>query len=124
MGRRLAAAEEGIGARLFDRTPDGLVATALVTVDVNAAPGAPLVAVEPQVPTTSDVLDAYVVTDAVDPEGEPVTYRVQWRIDGVAASTSWELAGRSGWNAGTSSCRTITSRGRRRSSSTYRVKAR
>lgn len=50
----------------------------------NQPPGAPVVSIEPADPTTLAVLVATIVTDAVDPEGDALTYTTTWVKDGVA----------------------------------------
>ena len=49
----------------------------------NAAPGAATVQLSPERPTTSDDLRVNIVAAAVDPEGDPVSYRYRWSQDGV-----------------------------------------
>lgn len=53
------------------------VASASATVE-NAAPGAPQVAISPGAPTAGDGLTCAVVAEAVDPDGDRVTYDYRW----------------------------------------------
>lgn len=62
---------------------DGETASASVSVRVNAPPSAPGVAITPTGPTTLDALNASVTTDAVDADGDPVSYRYAWLKDGA-----------------------------------------
>jgi bifunctional UDP-N-acetylglucosamine pyrophosphorylase/glucosamine-1-phosphate N-acetyltransferase len=72
---------------------DGMSGSAVVSFTVDGPPGAPTVALTPDPATSSDTLTATVVGPSADPEGDPVTYRYAWYVDGVVsgASTSASL---------------------------------
>jgi hypothetical protein len=54
-----------------------------VSVDgPNQAPGAPRIRVGPDDPDTTADLEAYVIDEAIDPDGDPVTYSYRWFRDG------------------------------------------
>jgi len=67
---------------------DGFVSSASVTVVVNGAPSAPVVSIAPASVTTSSDLVAVIDADAVDPEGDTLTYSYAWYVDGVLSSES------------------------------------
>lgn len=67
---------------------DGGVGTATVSFTVGGAPSAPGVAIEPETPRSIDALEAVIAEDAVDPEGDPLTYRYVWTVDGEDAELS------------------------------------
>ncbi len=67
---------------------DGARATDTLNLTVNQAPSAPVVSISPADPLTDDDLGVVVDTDAVDPEGDPLTYRYAWFRNGVEA-TAW-----------------------------------
>lgn len=48
----------------------------------NRAPEAPRIRVGPEDPTTRDDLEAYILDEAIDPDGDPVTYTYRWFRDG------------------------------------------
>jgi hypothetical protein len=52
----------------------------------NEPPGAPTVEVTPANPADTDELSCAVVTDAVDPDGDTVTYTTAWYRDGVVTA--------------------------------------
>jgi hypothetical protein len=62
----------------------GLSTKATLSLFVNTAPGAPVVAIAPTQPTTLDMLKATVVQDAVDPDRKPgeLKYAYAWAKDG------------------------------------------
>ena len=49
----------------------------------NTAPGAPEVVIEPARPLRNVPTRAVVARQAVDPDGDPVSYRFEWMVDGV-----------------------------------------
>ncbi len=51
----------------------------------NAAPSGAAIAVEPAAPVDDDVLTCTIVTEAVDPNGDAVTYGFAWSVDGADA---------------------------------------
>ena len=53
------------------------------TSGANTAPGAPVVAIDPAAPSDGADLKATIVTDAVDAEADPVSYRYVWSQNGV-----------------------------------------
>lgn len=58
------------------------------TVKVNDPPAPPTVDITPAAPGSGEALAATVVSAAVDPEGDPVTYRYDWYADGALYSSS------------------------------------
>jgi len=68
--------------------PDGKSGIATMELLVNTAPGAPVVAIQPPSPKTTDVLTASIAVDAVDPDRAPgeLTYAWHWFKNGVATS--------------------------------------
>lgn len=49
----------------------------------NAPPGPIAIALLPPTPTSADDLTVDLIDEAVDPEGEPVEYIIEWSVDGV-----------------------------------------
>lgn len=62
---------------------DGQVGSDSITLIVNGSPGSPTVAIVPESPYTADDLVATITADAVDPDGDPVTYRYEWYLNNV-----------------------------------------
>lgn len=62
------------------------------TGTLNGAPGAPVVAISPESPGDSDALTVVIVEEAVDPDGDAVSYRFAWTRDGVDAGTTEEIS--------------------------------
>ncbi|MFZ5476859.1 MAG: MopE-related protein [Myxococcota bacterium] len=60
----------------------------LSLVACNEAPGSPTVAISPTTPTTLDALEAVVQGEAADGNGDAVTYRYAWFVDGAPADAS------------------------------------
>lgn len=58
------------------------------TVRVNDAPSAPVVEIYPENPVSGEGLQASIITPSVDPEGDTVTYRYDWHVDGDATPYS------------------------------------
>ncbi|MFZ5476473.1 MAG: PKD domain-containing protein [Myxococcota bacterium] len=60
-------------------------------LEFNQPPGPPVVAIEPAEPTTVDTLNAVLVEDATDPEGDALAYTYTWHRNGVAwtANALW-----------------------------------
>lgn len=50
---------------------------------VNQPPSEPRIQIGPDDPGTSDDLVAYVLDESIDPDGDDVTYRFRWFLDGV-----------------------------------------
>ena len=75
----LAAGKNTILLTVYD--PAGALTEASLTVLVNAAPGAPVVTIEPEGPTTGQALQAVLLAPAVDAEAGPLTvaeHTFQW----------------------------------------------
>ena len=53
---------------------------------VNSAPRPPTVAITPKKPKTGDRLEAYVAVDGKDDDGDRLSYRFSWLLDGKAVS--------------------------------------
>ncbi len=51
----------------------------------NAAPSGAAIAINPAAPVDDDILTCVVVTEAVDPNGDSVTYTFAWSVDGADA---------------------------------------
>lgn len=78
-----------------DGEEDGLpVTTASVTV-ANTAPTAPTVAIQPALPLVGRALTCVVTADAVDADGDSLTYTATWTRDGTAytATTTTTVTG-------------------------------
>ncbi len=56
---------------------------ATATVSVNARPGAPGVVITPDPAISGLALTASIATPAVDPEGDAITYRYDWYLNGT-----------------------------------------
>ncbi len=54
----------------------------------NAAPSGAAIAIDPAAPVDEDTLTCVIVTDAVDPNGDEVTYGFAWSVDGADAGLS------------------------------------
>ncbi len=89
----LAACADGTGdtAKSSDSAaPDTDTDTAVDTADTappdeNEAPGAAAIAITPSTPPVGADFTVTIVTEAVDPDGDAVTYRYAWTVDGVDA---------------------------------------
>jgi alpha-tubulin suppressor-like RCC1 family protein len=68
--------------------PDGLATSDSRTLHVNGPPTAPGVTISPANPAPGDALTAAISGDAVDAEGDPITYRWVWLRDGAPAGTA------------------------------------
>ncbi|MCB9778695.1 MAG: hypothetical protein H6742_09050 [Alphaproteobacteria bacterium] len=66
----------------------GLTGSDSISLVVNQPPGAPDVSITPSSPKTADELGVVIDTDAVDPEGDSLTYAYTWFKNDVEA-TSW-----------------------------------
>jgi hypothetical protein len=51
----------------------------------NSAPGAPQIAIEPEAPRRGDALVCRIAEDAQDADGDRVSYRYAWTVDGAPA---------------------------------------
>lgn len=73
-----------VTATPYDGTDFGTpVSSAGVTI-VNTPPEAPVVAIDPSSPTTTDDLYCDVVTGSIDDDSDTITYSIAWTVDGVA----------------------------------------
>jgi hypothetical protein len=90
---RLAIGPHRIVARVTN--PDGLYAEAPASIRINAVPTAPGVSLSPESPLTTDDLVVSIDATSTDADGETLTYRYVWSVDGSAseASTSATLPG-------------------------------
>ena len=84
----LTVGDHALTARVED--PDGLFRELRHVLTVNGLPSAPTIRIEPTSPKTNDSLKATIVTDGVDPEGAPVTYRWAWYSDGTLNTTHYQ----------------------------------
>lgn len=66
--------------------PAGFTSLDRATIHVNSLPGAPTVEITPDPATSADNLVANIVSAAVDPDGDPITYRYEWYQNGVLTS--------------------------------------
>ncbi len=67
---------------------DGFVGQDTVALVINGLPEAPTLEITPDPATTVDELLVTIVGEAVDPEGDAVTYTYSWAVDGVVSSAS------------------------------------
>lgn len=67
------------------RDPAGGEGKTTYTLLVNTAPGAPVIALEPQLPTVKDAITAKIVVPATDPDpgAGTLTYSYEWRVNGL-----------------------------------------
>ena len=82
----LPAGAQIVHAEVTDSAGNKTVAAVKLTVD--SLPGAPVVAILPTHPTTTDALTAVIVQDAVDPDraSNELNYTYVWWKNGVASS--------------------------------------
>ena len=62
----------------------------------NTAPTAPVVGIEPAVPTAGEALTCHILTDAEDADGDDISYSFAWDIGGTAtftAASTWTYGG-------------------------------
>jgi len=71
--------------------PLGFTGYDSATFSINGLPNAPGVSITPDPAQTGDGLQAVVSTDAVDPEGDDVTYSYEWSKNGVSTSITSSL---------------------------------
>ena len=79
----IAAPEPGLHSltlRVVD--PMGLYAESEVRVLVDGAPSSPVVGINPELATAAAGLEALILEEGVDPEGEKVLYSYKWFVDG------------------------------------------
>ena len=65
---------------------DGLTDSDQVNFTINGVPTAPIVSINPSVPTTSDGLNVNIDSPSVDPEGVIPTYSYEWQLGGQTQS--------------------------------------
>jgi len=62
----------------------GVECSDTLTITLNAPPTAPLISIDPAQPITSDSLQLVIDQDAVDPEGETISYDIRWTLSTTA----------------------------------------
>jgi hypothetical protein len=77
----------------FDCDDDGCAGAPACAGDTDAdptneAPGSATIAITPAIPTDADTLACEVRTQATDPDGDAVSYRYAWAVDGVDSGLS------------------------------------
>jgi len=82
----LSVGSHTITARATDT--DGFYAEVDLGVVINGLPSAPAISLSPDPATTTDDLSVSIDSDAVDPDGDAVTYSYAWTRNGVASSAS------------------------------------
>ena len=65
---------------------DGLVAVDYATLYVNGLPSAPVVEITPNPSGSDDDLRANIISNSVDPEGDPVSYAYAWLQNGIVTA--------------------------------------
>jgi len=70
----------------------GLYTTELITLVNNGVPTSPVVRILPAGATTTDTLTVGFDAPGIDPEGETLTYRFTWMLDGVVESVAGAIA--------------------------------
>jgi len=65
---------------------DGFVGEASIAFEVNSPPGQPVIHVEPSEPGADEDIMAVIDTDAPDADGDALTYRYTWFVDGEVAT--------------------------------------
>ncbi len=78
----------------------GPTVASAATVIGNAPPGAPAVAITPDLVVTGSVATCGVTGAAVDPDGDSVTYTFGWEVDGVARAETGAAFSASGLSDG------------------------
>ena len=79
----IAAPEAGLHSltlRVVD--PSGLYAESEVRVLIDGVPSSPIVGINPEKATAAAGLEALILEEGVDPEGETVLYTYEWWVDG------------------------------------------
>jgi len=75
----------GCSVKADDGATQGLAGSAEITIR-NQAPAPPTIAISPTNPKTADPLSCSVTTAAIDPDGDALTYRYSWTVNGVDAA--------------------------------------
>jgi outer membrane protein assembly factor BamB len=57
---------------------------------LDTAPSAPVVKLQPPVPERGTAVRAIIASPAVDPDGDAVTYRIEWLLDGLETGVTGE----------------------------------
>lgn len=72
------------------RDDSGAEGKTTYTLLVNTAPGAPVVALQPQLPTVADAITAVIVVPATDPDpgAGQLTYTYEWFVAGLPVDTT------------------------------------
>lgn len=78
------------------------------TTNDNAAPSGVAVAITPAAPGPDDALSCTIVTEAVDPDGEVVSYRYAWTVDGASAGIAEATVASTATEAGQTWTCTVT----------------
>jgi hypothetical protein len=79
-GERWGFSLVGLGGGPPDESPEVLV--------LDTPPGPPVVKLDPPSPSRGLEVKAVIATPAVDPDGDPVTYRIDWLLDGLDTGVS------------------------------------
>lgn len=82
--RDLTVGTHTISASATD--PDGFYAIDTIRLRINGLPEAPVVEILPSSPGGEDDLVATLTTEAVDPEGDTLSYAYAWRRNGASTS--------------------------------------
>ena len=67
---------------------DGMSAVATQTLEINQRPTSPNVSLAPVPANTTDDVVATIDVESIDPEGEPVSYSYEWRVDDATSLVS------------------------------------
>jgi len=65
---------------------DGFVGEAVIAFEVNSPPGQPVIHVEPSEPGADEDISVVIDSDAPDADGDTLTYRYTWFVDGEVAT--------------------------------------
>jgi hypothetical protein len=74
--------------RLTATDAHGFSASAEIDVEVNGRPSAPTVSIGPVGAGAADELSVAIDAEAVDPEGDALTYQYAWSVDGAPSGAS------------------------------------
>jgi hypothetical protein len=78
----LSAGEHLITLTVYDLT--GLSGQDTVSFTINESPGTPVISITPDPAASGTQLTANIDVEAVDPEGDPISYEYQWFVGGTA----------------------------------------